>query len=252
MERKEALFQFLLRLADDNLISAQRMAEWCSNGPVLEEDLAMVNISLDMFGQAESFLEYAAELKSDGHDADDLAFGRSEREYFNHLLCEQPNGDFAVSMMKLLFFSAYQRELYFRLATCADERIAAISAKALKESKYHYRHASDWVIRLGLGTSESKRRAQNAIDELYPFTDNLFEMDKVNTSLMAIHVAPDLADIQENWMKMIQSVIANAGLQLPEDVHMFRGGINGYHTEHLGHLLCEMQYLHHAHPGAKW
>jgi ring-1,2-phenylacetyl-CoA epoxidase subunit PaaC len=252
MEKKEALYQFLLRLADDNLISAQRMAEWCSNGPVLEEDLAMVNISLDMLGQAESFLEYAAELKSDGRDADDLAFGRSEREYFNHLLCEQPNGDFAVSMVKLFFFSAFQRELYFKLATCADDRLSAISAKALKESKYHYRHASDWVIRLGLGTAESKERMKFAVNEMYPFTDNFFEMDKVNTSLMAVHIAPDLLDIQAGWKNMIQSVLANASITLPSEVHMFKGGINGYHTEHLGHVLCEMQYLHHAHPGAKW
>jgi ring-1,2-phenylacetyl-CoA epoxidase subunit PaaC len=246
------LYQFLLRCADDNLIAGQRMAEWCSNGPILEEDLAMVNISLDLLGQSESFMEYAAALDSEGKTADDLAFGRSEREYYNHLLVEQPNGDFAVSMVKLLFFSAFQKELYSALMSSKDERIAAIAAKAVKEARYHYRHASDWFERLALGTDESLNRLTFAIDELWPFTENLFLTDEVYNALQNEKFTPDMNVIKENWMRNIHEVFVNAGLAVPANVHMYQGGIDGYHTEHLGHLLCEMQYLHHAYPGAKW
>jgi len=252
MENKKSLYHFLLRLGDDNLIAGQRMAEWCSRGPILEEDLAMVNVSLDYFGQAESFLEYAAELSANGKDADDLAFGRSEREYFNHLLVEQPNGDFAFSIIKLLFFSAYQRELYLMLTKSSDERIAAIASKAVKESRYHFRHASEWTIRLAKGTDESFRRVQFALNELMPYSENLFESNEVNVELEAAAIAPSMALVKESWILSLKAVMSNAGLNMPKPVHMFRGGINGYHTEHLGHLLCEMQYLHHAHPGAKW
>ncbi|MBL0317619.1 MAG: phenylacetate-CoA oxygenase subunit PaaC [Flavobacteriales bacterium] len=252
MNNKENLYQFLLRCSDDNLIAGQRMAEWCSNGPILEEDLAMVNISLDLLGQSESFLDYAATLDTMGKNADDLAFGRSEREYFNHLLVEQPNGDFAVSMVKLLFFSAYQKELYTALMSSKDERIAAICAKAVKEARYHYRHASDWFERLALGTDESLRRLNDAIVELWPFTENFFEMDNAYQALQAENIVPEMADIRKKWLSNIQEVFRNGEVDLPGDVHMYSGGINGYHTEHLGHLLCEMQYLHHAHPGAQW
>ncbi|MBX7051240.1 MAG: phenylacetate-CoA oxygenase subunit PaaC [Flavobacteriales bacterium] len=252
MNNNENLYQFLLRCADDNLIAGQRMAEWCSNGPILEEDLAMVNISLDFLGQSESFMEYAASLDTTGKTSDDLAFGRSEREYYNHLLVEQPNDDFAVSMVKLLFFSAFQKELYTALMEGKDERIAAISAKAVKEARYHYRHASDWFERLALGTDESLRRLTYAVEELWPFTENLFETDEVYNSLFAEQIVPDMKSIREKWMTTMREVFSNGGVDIPANVHMYAGGINGYHTEHLGHLLCEMQYLHHAHPGAQW
>lgn len=250
--KKQSLYNYLLRLGDDNLILAQRTAEWCSNGPILEEDLALVNVSLDLFGQAESFLEYAAEVKGDGSDADDLAFGRDERTYFNHLIAEMPNGDFAQSMVRLAFFSAYMKEQYAWLAKSSDERIAAISAKAYKEARYHFRHASDWIIRLGRGTQESQKRTQAALNEIWSVVDDMFETDQVYQDMHEAAVAPDMREMKSAWEAVILPVMQEAGLVLPYQVHQLKGGIRGYHTEHLGHLLCEMQYLHRAHPGARW
>lgn len=250
MDTKEALYNYCLRLGDNNLILGQRLAEWCSNGPILEEDLAMTNLSLDHFGQAEFMYEYAAELEGKGRTADDIAFQRSEREYFNALITEQPNGDFAFTMMKQLFFSAFAQHLYESLSLSTDRRLSELSARALKEIKYHFRHSSQWIIRLGRGTQESAARAQYALNELWMFTADLFEMNQTDATLIGI--ATDSNELFPAWKKTIETVLSAANLKIPEKVHMLKGGYNGNHTEHLGHLLCEMQYLQRAYPNAKW
>ncbi len=250
MDTKEALYNYCLRLGDNNLVLGQRLAEWCSNGPILEEDLAMTNLSLDHFGQAEFMYEYAAELEGKGRTCDDIAFKRNEREYFNALITEQPNGDFAFTMMKHLLFSAFAQHLYESLSLSNDKRLAELSVRALKEIKYHFRHSSEWIVRLGKGTQESAMRTQYALNELWMFTADLFEINKIDETLIGIIV--DSNELFPAWKKTIETVLNTANIKIPEKVHMLKGGYNGKHTEHLGHLLCEMQYLQRAYPNAKW
>lgn len=220
-----------LALADDALIAAQRLAEWCSRAPELEEDIALANIALDQLGTARLFLTRAGGPL--GRTEDDLAYLRTDREFRNCLLVELPNGDFAVTMVKLLFLSAYQKLLYGSLA--AEDEIAA---KAVKESTYHVDHARLWVLRLGDGTEESHRRAQQAVDDLWPYTHELFE--------------PPFEAFREAWLATVEPVLAEATLERPEDRWRPTGGRAGVHTEHLSRLLAEMQVLHRAHPGATW
>jgi ring-1,2-phenylacetyl-CoA epoxidase subunit PaaC len=220
-----------LVLGDDALIAAQRLAEWCSRGPELEEDIALANIALDQLGTARLYLTRAGEPL--GRTEDDLAYLRTDREFRNCLLVELPNGDFAVTMVKLLFLSAYQKLLYESLA--AEDEIAA---KAVKESTYHLDHATLWVLRLGDGTEESHRRAQQAVDDLWPYTHELFE--------------PPFEHLRPGWLATVEPVLAEATLDRPEDRWRPTGGRGGVHTEHLSRLLAEMQVLHRAHPGATW
>ncbi len=252
MTTNEALYNFVLRIADNNMVLAQRLAEWCSCGPILEEDLAMTNISLDLLGQAEDFYEVAANIKGDGKTADDLAFLRSEREYFNNLLVEQPNGDFACTMMKQMLYAGFARHLFEALLNSRDEMIRALAAKGLKEVKYHFRHCSEWIIRLGKGTDESHRRCNHALNELWRFTDDLFEMNETDKVLITQGISFSLKDIHPLWKAEISNTLDEAGLGIPEYEQQIGGGINGIHTEYLGHLLTEMQYLQRTHPGAKW
>lgn len=252
MNTKEALYNFCLRLGDNNLILGQRLAEWCSKGPILEEDLAMTNLSLDHFGQAEFMYEYSAEIDGKGKTADDLAFHRSEREYFNNLLVEQPNGDFAYTMMKQMLFSAFAKQLYEALSSCKDEKLSTLAMRALKEVKYHFRHSSEWIIRLGNGTEESHQRTQLALDELWMFTADLFEMNQTDKILIEAVISVDLNALNPKWNSEIQHVLGTANINVPQNNHMIKGGCNGTHTEHLGHLLCEMQYLQRTYPQAKW
>lgn len=252
MNTKEALYNFCLRLGDNNLVLGQRLAEWCSNGPILEEDLALTNISLDHFGQAEFLYEYAVELEDKNSTADDLAFRRNEREYFNNLLVEQPNGDFAFTMMKQMLFSSFAKQLYKALADSKNERLAALSARALKEVKYHFRHSSEWIIRLDNGTEESRERTQQALNELWMFTGDLFEMNETDKSLVEAGISIDLNTLYPQWKNEIETVLQTANLSIPQKKHMITGGCNGIHSEHLGHLLCEMQYLQRTYPAAKW
>lgn len=252
MNTNQALINYLIRLGDNNLILGQRLAEWCSNGPILEEDLAMTNISLDHFGQAEFMYETAAELEGNKRTADDIAFRRSERQYYNNLIVELPNGDFAFTMVKQMLFSAFAKHLYEALSESKHETLAALSARALKEVKYHFRHSSDWIVRLGKGTSESKQRTAFALREIWSFTGNLFEMNEVDQVLIAEGTTVDLNSVYPKWIFTVSEVIKNAGLELPAQGYMQKGGIDGMHTEHLGHLLCELQYLQRAYPDAKW
>ncbi|HEX5541774.1 MAG TPA: 1,2-phenylacetyl-CoA epoxidase subunit PaaC [Micromonospora sp.] len=254
--------EYLLRLGDDALIAAQRLGEWVAAAPEMEEDVALANIALDQLGAARLLLSYAAELAtaagatasaSGGPVTEDsLAFLRDDREFRNCLLVELPNGDFAVTMAKLLFLSAYQQLLYNELADSTDERLAGIAAKARKESAYHLDHSAQWVIRLGDGTDESHRRMQNAVDDTWSYTHELFLADELTDRLAERAVVPAPASLRQEWLAIIEPVLAEATLQQPADGWNPAGGRNGLHTEHLSYLLAEMQVLHRAHPGAQW
>jgi ring-1,2-phenylacetyl-CoA epoxidase subunit PaaC len=234
----------VLGLADDALVAAQRLGEWVAAAPELEEDLALANIALDQLGAARLLLTYAGELEGAGRDEDALAYLRDDREFRNALLVELPNGDFAVTMAKLLFLSAYQLPLYTALTGCADARLAAIAGKARKEVAYHLDHARLWTVRLGDGTEESHRRMQAAVDEIWPYTHELFTPDPS---------APvDPAGLRDAFLATVEPVLATATLDRPADGWAPVGGRTGLHTEHLSYLLAEMQVLHRAHPGARW
>ncbi|MBS1741941.1 MAG: phenylacetate-CoA oxygenase subunit PaaC [Bacteroidetes bacterium] len=252
MTLNAALYNFCLRIADNNMILGQRLAEWCSKGPILEEDIALTNLSLDLFGEAESFYEYAAALDNHTKTADDIAFLRNERQYFNFLIVEQPNGDFAFTMMKQLLYACYARLLYSRLSDSKDERISGLSAKAVKEMRYHFRHSAEWIIRLGQGTELSKHKVQFALDELWRFTDDMFEMNETDEVLIEAGMSFNIKELYAEWREQVGDIFSQASLEIPEYHFDIKGGINGIHTEHLGHILCEMQYLQRAHPGATW
>jgi ring-1,2-phenylacetyl-CoA epoxidase subunit PaaC len=247
------LHGYLLRLGDDALIAAQRLAEWCARAPEMEEDIALTNIALDQLGAARLLLSYAGELS--GASEDDLAYLRDDKEFRNCLLVELPNGavnapaglidagDFAVTIGKLLFLSAYQVPLYRALASGTDERLAGIAAKTVKESSYHLDHSSLWTVRLGDGTEESHKRMQDAVDDLWPYTHELF---------IAEESGPGVEGLRDEWLSTVDSVLAEATLTRPVDGWAPSGGRDGRHTEHLSYLLAEMQVVHRAHPGASW
>jgi ring-1,2-phenylacetyl-CoA epoxidase subunit PaaC len=244
---KSSLIDYTLHLADSNLILAQRNSEWCGHGPILEQDIAITNISLDQLGQSRNFYQYAAALIGNGSTEDSLAYLRTEREFKNCLLVEQPNGDWAQTVLRQFFFSAYQFLLYEKLQHSNDEQIAAIAAKALKEVTYHRRWSSEWVVRLGDGTEESHQRMLKAIDELWRYTGELFIAADYETA-----AGFDITSLKEDWMKKISTVFEEATLPLPEKTFMQTGGKTGTHTEHLGYILTELQYLQRTYPNAEW
>jgi ring-1,2-phenylacetyl-CoA epoxidase subunit PaaC len=252
MTVQEALFKYLLRLGDQHLILGHRLSEQSSKSPFLEEDIACSNIALDLIGNANNLLQYAAEIEGKGRTEDDLAFLRNERELFNTLLVEQPNHDFAYVMVRQFFADAFDMLLYTELQKSSDETLASIAAKSLKEIQYHYRHSSKWIIRLGDGTEESKIRVNDAIEELYRFTAELFEMDDTDQLLIAEKITCDVSKLKPAFDAKLKEVLMEANLELPQEVYMQSGGKRGVHSEHLGFLLAEMQHIHRAHPGAKW
>jgi len=227
------------------------MSEWCSNGPTLEEDIAMSNISLDMFGQANGFYQYAAQL--DGtKSADELAFRRNEREFFNHQLVEQENGNFGTTMVRNFLHDAFNFLFYTELSKSKDETLSALASKSLKEVKYHLRHSSNWLVRLGDGTEESNAKTQVALEELWMYTGELFEMDVLDTELLNEGISIDNSALKTEWDRMVNNTLAKAKLTRPEDAYMATGGKKGLHTEYLGFILSEMQFLQRAYPDAKW
>jgi ring-1,2-phenylacetyl-CoA epoxidase subunit PaaC len=248
----DARFRYLLRLADTSLVLGQRLGEWVGHAPALEEDLALANLSLDLIGQARLLLTYAGELEGKGRDEDQLAFLRDGTDFFNVTLAEQPNGDFAHTIVRQLLLDAWQLELYEELQHSSDERLAAIASKALKETRYHFRYSAGWVVRLGDGTAESKTRVQAAFDELWRFTGELFTPDEIDAAMVAQKVAPDLATLKPRWQARITEVLSEATLERPADTAYPWHGKSGRHTEHLGYLLAEMQFLQRAYPGAQW
>ena len=241
-----------MRLGDDSLILGQRLSEWCGHAPALEVDLSLANVALDQIGQATHFLALAGAIEAKGRDADALAFRRDVMHFGNCLLVEQPNGDFAQTIARQFLFSHYQALLFAELAAVKDERFAAIAAKALKEVTYHATLAGDWVVRLGDGTEESQARTAAALDELWTYTGELFAMDESERTLVAAGIAVDRAAIRPRWDATIDAVLREATLKRPDERWMQSGGRSGRHTEHLGHMLAEMQVLHRAHPGATW
>ena len=245
-------FQYVLSIGDDALITAQRLSEWAYRAPFLEEDIALSNISLDMFGRANLFLDYAASLKGNDTTADDLAFKRNEREFTNKLLCEQPNGNFADTMIRQFFLDAFNKLFLIKLIDSNDDQLSSISQKAIKETNYHLRHSSKWIIRLGDGTPESHAKVQLAIDNLWMFTEELFEMNENDIQMEQQKVGVDCSALKPQWDIIINDVLSEARVSRPEDVHMTTGGRQGLHTEHLGHLLSDMQYLQRAYPDATW
>lgn len=252
MNKQEALFNYILRIADTDLILGHRLSELTGHGPMLEEDIAMTNISLDLIGQANSLLQYAAKVEGKGRSEDDLAFLRNEREFFNTLLSEQPNNDFAFTVVRQFFSDAFDLCFLEALKGSRDEMLAALAVKGHKEVAYHFRHTSAWVERLGDGTEESNSRIRNAVNELWRFTDELFEMNSVDEIMIGEKVAVDLSAIKPQWEKTVNEVFQRATLKKPDTVFQQRGSRDGKHTEYLGYLLAEMQHLHRSIPGVKW
>lgn len=246
------LAAYLLRLADDNVVLGQRLAAYLTRGPELEEDLAIGNLALDHIGVAQHLYEYTAEAEGQGRSADDLAMLRSEREFSNCLLVEQPNGDFAHVMARQFFFDAYQLLLWEALTRSRNERLRGIAAKAEKESRYHLRHSSGWLVKLGDGTAESHERMQAGVDAMWRFTGELFESDGLEIDLTMDGVAIDASQLRPDWDARVDTVFAAADLQRPEDPYQASGGRRGMHTEHLGHLLAEMQWMQRSYPGLAW
>lgn len=241
------LFRYALRLGDDALIAAQRTGEWIAAAPQLEEDVALGNIGLDQLGQARSLLQYAGSL--DGRTEDELAYFRDERDFGNLQLCELPNGDFAFAMARLLYFATYQHLLYGELRSSADETLAGVAGKAVKEVAYHVDHATQWVLRLGDGTEESHRRMQAALDALWPYTGEMFESDEL---VQRLPIAVDPAGLHDEWLDRVVRVIDESTCDRPSSTYQHTGGRDGRHTEHLGYLLAELQHVARSHPGATW
>lgn len=246
-ESTDQQIRYILYLADNTLILSQRNSEWCGHGPVLEQDIAITNISLDLLGQARNFFQYAATLMGGTATEDSLAYLRTEREYRNCLLMELPNGDWGQTMLRQFFFSAYQHQLYEKLEQHPDTTIAAIAAKSLKEVTYHLRWSSEWVIRLGDGTTESHGRMVKALETIWPYTGELFEPAPYE-SVSGI----DFAELHTAWLEKVNAVLTEATLPLPAPTFMQTGGKKGIHSEHLGYLLAELQYLQRTYPGNEW
>ena len=245
-----ALFKYLLFIADNSLILGHRLSEWCGHGPSLETDIALTNIALDLVGHARSYYQYAAELNRTTED--DLAYLRDVRDFRNLLLLEQPNGNFADTIARQFFFDAFNYLFTTELCKSKDEQIASIAQKALKEVAYHYRFSAEWAIRLGDGTAESKEKMQMAINNCWPFTDEMFASDAFDEEMSLAEIGVDLSSIQSLWMQRVQEVIKEAQLTLPEKAWMHKGGKKGIHSEHLGFILADMQWMQRAYPGMEW
>jgi ring-1,2-phenylacetyl-CoA epoxidase subunit PaaC len=246
------LLTYTLRLADNALILGHRLSEWIGHAPLLEEELALGNVALDLIGQARALYAYAGAVEGRGRDEDALAYLRDAGDFRNILLVEQPNGDFAVTIIRQFLYAAFMHPLWRALARSNDATLAAIAAKAEKEAAYHLRHASEWLIRLGDGTDESRRRAQTALDDLWPYTGEMFESDAVEHDLIAQGIAVDPESRRAEWERSVDTVLAEATLARPPAAWMQSGGRSGRHSEHLGHLLAAMQFLQRAYPGATW
>jgi len=251
-QTKTALVNYSIALADDSVILGHRLSEWCSNGPFLEEDLALTNVSLDFIGRARMFYAYAAELEDKGRSEDDIAYLRDCREYRNLLINELPNGDFAFTMARQLMIDVYDIGFFSELVRSKDAMLAAIAAKAIKESRYHLRRSEDWIKRLGDGTEESHERTQAAFNELWPYFPEMFFMTDEEQGLVDAGIAVDRSKLEENWTSTTHAILKEATLSVPADDLNINGGREGNHTEHLGFLLAEMQFLQRAYPGQQW
>lgn len=252
MTEQQALFEYLLRQGDDTMILGQRLSEWCGLGPILEEDIALTNIALDLIGQATELYGYAAQVENKGRTADDLAFLRLEREYKNVLLVEQKNGDFGKTIVRQFLFDNFQLLNYTQLLNSTDAQVAAIAEKSIKEVKYHLKHSAEWVIRLGDGTEESHNRIQNSVDDLMRFADELFFQNEVNDVLQKEGIVGNIGDLKPQYYQNVNRVLNEATLTIPEIKYHQKGGRKGIHSEHMGFLIAEMQYMQRTFPGMEW
>jgi len=244
--------QYLLRIGDTALILAQRIAEWTGHAPVLEEDIALANIALDLLGQARGVLTRAGELEGKGHDEDQLAFLRDERDFRNATIVELPRGDFAFTVLRNTIMASFFKALWSRLQSSSDAELAAIAGKAIKEARYHQQHSGDWLVRLALGTDESKRRVDTALDGLWRFTAELFASDAVDEAAAATALGPRWGELKEAWWQNMSAILGEAGLDVPAEVPFLSTGKQGRHSEHMGFILTELQYLQRAYPGGAW
>lgn len=249
---KDYLFKYFLRLGDNSLILGHRLSEWCGHAPILEEDIALTNIALDLIGQSRIMLTNAAEAEGKSRTEDDLAYLRDSMDFFNCLLVEQPNNDYGYTITRQFLFDAYSYHLYESLKKSSHSQLSSYAEKALKETTYHLRHSSEWMIRLGDGTEESHSRVQNALDDLWMFTGDMFEMDASDEALISEGIAVDQNNIRGKWEKTVEELITKATLMKPKTSYMLNGSKRGKHSEHLGFILAEMQFLQRAYPGAKW
>ncbi len=252
MQNRDCLFEYVLRLGDNCLILSQRLGEWCGHGPILEEDIALTNFALDLLGHARFWLSYAAEVESAGRDEDHLAFMRDSSEFRNLLLVEQENGDFAETIARQFFFDTWHLLMLDKLRDSSDTQVRSVAEKAVKEVRYHLQRSTDWVVRLGDGTAESKRRMQAAIDLLWMYTGEMFEMDAIDQEMLQCGVGVDLSMVRDQWVEYVGKVLDQATLTIPAATWMQRGGKQGVHTERLGYLLSEMQIMQRSYPGLQW
>lgn len=252
MTRDEALFQFLLRLGDNTVVLSHRVSEWIGHSPVLEEDIALANTALDLIGQTQLWLGLAGEVEGKGRSADNLAYLRDAWDYRNLLLVECPNGDFGKTMMRQFLFDAWQSLMLGKLLTSSDPRVAEIAAKASKEVAYHLERSADTVVGLGDGTEESHNRMQVALDDLSDYTGEMFVDDEVDEILAAEGIAPTAASLKAEWEELVGRILNDATLTIPDNSYAHKGGKTGLHTEHLGYILADMQFLQRAYPGASW
>lgn len=249
---RAALFEFLLHRGDNALILGHRVSEWCGHGPALEEDIALANTALDLIGQTQLWLGLAGQVEGKGRSADDLAYLRDAYDFRNLLLTERPNGDFGKTLMRQFLFDAWHYLCLRTLLGSTDRRIAEIAEKASKEVSYHLERSRDLVIRLGDGTAESRARMQQALDDLWPYTGEMFMNEASDAALAAAGVAPEPSSLKAEWDKLVAETLSGATLKKPTDGYMQGGGRRGIHTEHLGYVLAEMQFLQRAYPGATW
>jgi ring-1,2-phenylacetyl-CoA epoxidase subunit PaaC len=250
--RNDDLFEYLLRLGDDRLVLGHRLSEWCGHGPILEEDIALANIALDLIGQATLYLRLAGEVEGKGRNEDALAYFREEVEFRNVQIVELPKGDFAFTIVRQFLFDVFSFHMLQSLQKSAHAELAGIAGKGYKEVRYHVRHSSEWVQRLGDGTEESHDRAQKALDNLWRFTGEMFMSDELDARMVKAGVAPDVRAFEPQWHALVSDVMTRASLTIPSDTFMLTGGRRGRHTEYLGHMLSEMQIVARSHPGAQW
>lgn len=250
--KNENLYKYLVRLADNSLIFGHRISEWTGKAPTLEEDIALSNFALDFVGQARSLYAYAALIEDKGRDEDQLAYVKLLHEYKNLLMLEQPNGDFGYTIMRAFVYTTFMHKFWQKMLNSADETLAAIAAKSEKEAAYHVRHSAEWVIRLGDGTKQSHERIQNSANEIWRFTAEMFETDGVEQALIADNIAIDPKDIHQEWLDYIKEIFNVATLELNSDVYQQTGGRDGQHSEHLGYILCELQWVQRTYPNSNW
>ncbi|WP_178990016.1 1,2-phenylacetyl-CoA epoxidase subunit PaaC [Winogradskyella schleiferi] len=250
--KNKTLYNYILGIADNSLILGQRMGELCGHGPTLETDIACTNISLDLFGQVRSYFQYAAKIAGDGRTEDDIAMLRKEREYVNVLLVEQPNTNFAYTMARQFLFDVYHFAFLSELEKSKDLTLSAIAKKCIKEVRYHERFSSDWIKRLGDGTAKSKAKMQEAINDLWTYTDELFHQTEADKAMVSEGIGVDVTKLKDNYYKNVNEILEQATLEIPESQYFQKGGKKGIHTEHLGYLLAELQYMQRTYPNMEW